>query len=233
MGLFFRLVSPYYNRTQPIRSQRLNPRSRKLRVAARLKRPKSVTFINTTRTEVKYIGSVLTGNFASVSTAGALQDLGTNIAEGSEMNQRVGRTITLRSLDVFGTLLGGQVNLVGDDSHNTVRIVVFEGQPGLVAAGINWTLNTVADPRTINGCSRILSDRFYKLVSPGRDSTGYVPAEQLVKFSVPLSGQMIFSGAAAGTQSGRTIYMYMVTDSAGVPNPGFSTGVASLSWYDY
>lgn len=192
-----------------------------------------VTYLNPGPQEIKYIGRVLTGDFASVSTTGALYDMCSNIAEGAEINQRIGRSIKLRSLDVYGTLIGGQINLVTDDRYNTVRITVFTGQPGLLPASINWNLNAIADPRTCNGVERVLYDEVVTLRSFSRDSTGYMPAQKGVRFCVPLKGRrQLFSGLASGSQSCSTVYLYMVSDSAAITNPGFVSGVASISWID-
>lgn len=192
-----------------------------------------VTYLNPGPNEIKYIGRVLTGEFASISTSGAIYDMCSNIAEGAEINQRIGRSVKLRRLDVYGTLVGGQTNLVTDDRYNTVRITVFTGAPGIGVGGINWSLNAIADPRTCNGVERILYDEVVTLRSFSRDSTGYMPAQRAVRFSVSLSGRrQLFSALTSGSQSCSTVYLYMVSDSAAVANPGFVSGVASISWID-
>jgi len=181
------------------------------------------------RMENKYTPYVLTTNFASVSTSGKSYDFGGSVAEGTDYLNRIGREIRLTGLRIFGQLVGGQSNSATDENRNVVRISVVEISPGASLA--NYSVTSVADPRNW-GCRRVLFDKLYSLNTPGRDSTGYLPACVMVDEHVPLNDRIYYSGTAANTQIGLSYALWMVSDSGAVPNPGFTNGTLSIGFID-
>ncbi len=176
--------------------------------------------------ESKHYDLVLPTVAGSFSTAGVLVDLLSSIAQGNDTSNREGRAIYLTEVSLSGVLSGGQSNTAADDNHNVVRMVIFRGDPGLSVATAtgSWPINVPADVRFFPGAARVLHDRIIALPSPGRDSTGYLPATRNVKLRLPLNQRILFTGAAAGTVSSTTIYVYFVSDSNLAPHPGFIQG---------
>lgn len=174
----------------------------------------------TSRESKEYIGNL--NSFTSVSTAGAYFAVGATIAEGTESYNRLGRNARLTSFRIFGCLDGGQVNAITDDSHNTFRVCLIQGVVG-IAPTIG--VGDYIDPRNSPGVLRVLYDDIISLSTPGADSTGYLVATKQWKAQCKLPNiPMVWSGSAGNTVKGTEIYLYMVSDSAAVANPGFTNG---------
>lgn len=169
--------------------------------------------------------------FGSISTAISYLDVTALIGAGTDYFNRVGRQITLQSLTVSGTMVGGQSNLATDDPYNVVRISVVKGNVGMTF-GV-WGLTQVLSTDTVLGLDKVYMDSFLTLQSPGQASTGYMPAVKRVEFSVDLRHVVThFTTAAAGSQNGETCYLVMVSDSTVMPNPGFINGSWVLRFSD-
>jgi len=95
------------------------------------------------------------------------------------------------------------------------------------------TVSSILDPRFTTGADVVLADRIVTLQTPGRDSTGYLPAVRRISMSVDLTrvGPIYFSGGAA-TVKNREVYVVMVSDSSLAPNPGFTNGALKFDFYD-
>lgn len=129
-------------------------------------------------------------------------------------------------LTLGGILQGGQTNVATDDRQNSVRLVVFEGYTGMLAANVtaSWSLSNPTEVRYLNGSLHVLHDELIPLVSPAPDSTGYMPAIASLHLEIPYSKRITYSGAAANSTSGVTVYLYMISDSGVAPSPGFING---------
>jgi len=145
------------------------------------------------------------------------------VAEGTEDYQRVGRVIIARVAVIDGVIAGGQSNIATDDAYNVVRLGCVLGAPGLNMSGL--TVNTPADPRQFTGVVAFLWDQKFVLQSPGRDSTGYMPALKQVRKTIRLNRPLHYTSNATGTISGYDFVFYAVSDSSLVPNPGFVAGI--------
>lgn len=179
-------------------------------------------------TEVKYVNLDLTTQFASVGTTTVTYNV-SQIAQGATLNQRQGNLAVVRELMLDGVLRGGQSNLATDDSVNAVRMIVWVGAIG---ATPGYGFGTWPNPNTITGCERILYDSMFTLTSPGRDSTGYMPASRRVRFRLPVNVVCPFTSAAANSGSMHAVYLSMVTDSSLAPNPGFTQGYLATKFTD-
>jgi len=126
-------------------------------------------------------------------------------------------------------LVGGQTNVVTDDSYNTFRIVVFSHTVGSTIA---FTLTDLLDPRFNQGLRKVFYDKSFTLTSPGRDSTGYMPAVHKIEATIPLNFLQLYSGTGATAVSTEELAIGMVSDSVGVPNPGFESGSIALFYAD-
>lgn len=152
---------------------------------------------------------------------------------GTDIGNRIGRVINLRRFFLRGMLVGGQSNLVTDDSYNTVRMVCFVGRAGLVTA--DWAARNIDDPVLpgVDGVKQVLVDRVITLQVPALDSTGYIPATKHVAWETNLSLQVEYGEAAASVPAGSdSLYLALVSDSAAAPNPGFTVGFHCLLWQD-
>ena len=177
-------------------------------------------------TETKAVIRGLLMNFCSET-----DEDGTTKPNGTDIYNRVGRQVTLQSLSVSGTMVGGQSNVVTDDPYDVVRISVVKGNVGMTFSG--FTISSVLTPDTQIGLDRVLLDRFVTLSSPSRDSTGYMQAMKRIDFQVDLRRVVThFTTAAAGSQNGETCYLVVVSDSSTVPNPGFVDGAWVVRFAD-
>lgn len=169
---------------------------------------------------------------ASVNTTGVLINLYSAIAQGTDLNQRVGRSIESLSYHLFGTLVGGQANLATDDRINTVRFVFFEATVGTVVSNVNtaWGLSIPADPRYAPGVTRVLRDELFTLTSLGRDSLGYMPASTTINMTGSYTKRLTYTSAAVNSISGTCLFLFMISDSAAVANPGFTSGAWAVTW---
>jgi len=181
--------------------------------------------------ELKQKVYALTTNFSSVSTAGQQYDIGSTIGQGLEIDQRIGRAIRAVKVSLTGTMVGGQTNSVTDDRRNTVRLCLLLAES---VSTFTYTVSDVLDPRLRPGLVRVLYDRVFELVTPGGDSTGYIPATKEMHLSIPINKIMTFGQAAAGAAAASpySLFLYVVSDSAGVPHPGFVDGNMVLSYTD-
>jgi hypothetical protein len=179
--------------------------------------------------ENKYFNSPLTTYFASVSTTKRILDLCSPIVEGDDYNMREGREVKLRDLIFYGQLIGGQSNLGTDEQRNCFRISVVEAPTSWSSSSID--VSGPADCR-LWGCQRILFDELFSLVSPGRDTVGYMPAGLYVDRQVRVRNHVNYAGSGAAADVGLTIFLVMVSDSAISPNPGFTNGNWALRFED-
>ena len=172
---------------------------------------------------------------SSIGTAGYLLDAA-RIGQGVDNELRVGRKVNPLTLRLNGVLHGGQSNTAVDDSINTVRLILFTGAPNLsaAAAATAWSLNKPGDPARMGGCYSVLLDVTLVLVSPGRDSTGYLPAARHVNYVVSLRQalpELMFSGSD-GTTNHTGVYLFALSDSSAMPNPGFVSGGLTIDYLD-
>lgn len=184
-----------------------------------------------TLTEVKHYARALSTNFGSVSTTSTALDLTNLITAGTGNLERIGRSIFVKGVFVEGSLHGGQSNLVTDDNHNTVRIVMVRGTPATTAAMVS-TLSLSYGPingENISGVKQVLMDRSVELPSPGPDSTGYMPALKHVRFYVPVNKFITYFSSGPSDES---IVLAAVSDSTAVSHPGFTSGWLDILFTD-
>lgn len=184
------------------------------------------------RREVSRLVIPAINQLASVSSTGVLINLFSAVAQGTDLNQRVGRSIQTLSYNLFGTLVGGQTNLATDDKINTVRIVFFEAAVGTLVSAVNsaWGLSIPADPRYAPGVTRVLRDELFTLTSLGRDSVGYMPASTTINMTGSYTKRLMYTSAAANSISGTCLFLFMISDSVAVPSPGFTSGAWVANW---
>lgn len=180
--------------------------------------------------ERKYFTTALTSKFRSVATTPNGLDLATGIVQGDDFSQRTGRMVRLTKVHLVGQLVGGQANTVADESDNCFRIMLVQTAAGASPASA-FTISVPPDSRQLS-CQRVVYDEMFTLTSPGRDSVGYLPASTMVNLHLPVSQEIIFVGGGAASQAGLSLQLWMVSDSAAVPNPGFTSGFLAMEFED-
>jgi hypothetical protein len=157
----------------------------------------------------------------------------TGIAEGTDINDRIGREIVVDEIRFGGQLFGGQTNTALDDPYNNIRMLVVMAMSGLVAA--DWaavTLEAPIDPRTTPKLQRLFYDTVVDLRVPGVDTVGYLPAHALwtrrVKCNVPIK----FTSNAGASVNGYDLYACWISDSAAAPSPGFVQSFVATIFHD-
>jgi len=184
--------------------------------------------------ELKYIPYVLSARFASVSTAGSSLDVAGLVAQGADAGMRIGRSIFIKDLTFDCTFEGGQSNLATDDNHNTIRVAVLEGVPSTLATSLasTGTVSSWLSRETYSGLNRVSLDRMIDLPSPGRDSTGYMPALAHFRAHIPVNKTFVYTGVAGADVSANTILIWMVSDSTTVSHPGVTYGNFCVRYID-
>lgn len=168
----------------------------------------------------------------AVTATGVLINLYSAIPQGTDLNQRIGRSIKSINYSLYGTLVGGQTNTVADDRINTIRIVFLEANVGTTVTAVNtsWGLTFPADPRYAPGVTRVLRDELFTLTSLGRDSVGYMPASTTISMNGSYSKRLTYTSTASNSISGTCLFLFMITDSVAVPSPGFTSGAWAVTW---
>jgi hypothetical protein len=166
--------------------------------------------------------------FTTITSSFVKLDLCNGIGYGTAVNARIGNIITCKRFVLDCTLAGGQANLATDDRYNTVRVVMYSATPGNSQTP---SLSQCLEPRLIPGWFDVFLDRTIILESPGKDSTGYMPAVRRLKFDIPLRERIMYTGST-GTQSGKSLFLGFISDSGVAPSPGILSGFASLLYED-
>jgi hypothetical protein len=182
-------------------------------------------------TESKMIQTDLS-TLAPINTTPVILEFIGGVIPGSGTSQRIGRLITVKRVTANFQLQGGQANGVLDDRNNLVRIMICTGARALTAANFSsWTIITNRDIRYSFNTFAILYDKRISLVSPGRDSTGYMPALQEISLNIRLNLRVAYAADAAGSED-IGIYLVAVSDSAAAPNPFIANGAAYVEYLD-
>jgi hypothetical protein len=174
--------------------------------------------------ELKYTAARLDTWFPSIPTGVINYDIPSLIASGATISTRIGRSIFATDLAINGVLAGGQTNTVADDAHNSVRIAVVSALTGLTWSAGTFNLSTILDPRQMVGLDHVYFDKVFTLVSPGRDSTGYLPALMNVCERIKIQRKFNYASDAATVCSPNDLYLIACSDSSVVPHPGFISG---------
>lgn len=184
--------------------------------------------------ETKFTTANTSTSFASISTNWSEVDL-TNIGQGVTATTRVGQEIDLRGVRINGVMVGGQTNVALDDNRNIVRIVLalWDTKTATPCQTNGVTLSALLNNKVPSGTGLIKKymDRIITLNSPGRDSTGYMPAQRYIKIYKRLARKIKYS-TTAGTTAQTKLVLSMLSDSVAVPNPGFVSGDLSVYFDD-
>ena len=170
-------------------------------------------------------------------------------SQGGLSTQIVGRRYELVGFSLYGTVGGGQANTSADDKYNTLRIVaaIFDGDASGLAPSAKWptmsqgTSTPIRLRNPVNPADgstqmmrRKLKDKVITLVSPGRDSTGYMPCIKTVGFRFRFKKPLIvnFTNESGTIKPDKYVAIGMMSDSNIVPSVGFISGALTWFWKD-
>jgi len=187
-------------------------------------------FVNFSLTDVTY-------GFPSVGNAWTERELNL-VAAGTESNQRTGRRIKLKSLEIKGTLAAGASGNVLDDPYNNMRIVIglYDESTPLTTGSATMFLPIM---RTLGTNGSLIKKYLDKFVALNVTSTekgqgdGYAPQCKTFKFYKKWKKGIFIDYIGTDADDGtKFLYMSCISDSAAVPNPGFVTGYILLKYED-
>lgn len=190
--------------------------------------------------ENKQITVSLNATYGAITSNWTESDL-TNVAEGVTGNGRIGRKLKLRSIEVKGVMATGDSESLADDPYNVVRIVIglWSGSAG--ATPLGTALTTINAPIRKNlGTRNFLIRKYYdKYIPLSVTSTekgggdGYTPQTKLIsyfkRFKRPI---LITYGDDTVTYPDKRFIFAAISDSSGVPSPGFIAGYIVVSYED-
>lgn len=181
--------------------------------------------------EVKFVQVQNVAQLSGITSSGFILSLGGLVIEGSDIFNRIGRSIHVLGLSFFGQLCGGQSNIALDDNRNVVRLSVITAVSGATVGSLAYSLNTPLCNRTTVGLAHVYHDELISLESPGRDSTGYMPALADVQFRVNLGFKLNYTSGAA-VPSFKDLFLVAISDSSAAPSPGFTNGAFYLTFVE-
>jgi hypothetical protein len=183
---------------------------------------------------MKHFDFTLASGFGSIGSGSVNSvDLTTNIVQGTDYNQRLGRAIVIRRIAFSGTLVGGQVGVNIDDAYNTMRFSFVRALPATSWLASTYNVSSVLDPRTVKGLESVVHDKIVCLSSPGvATGPGYIPATRRVVMDKAVSEPVSYVGTLVGTSNSTCLWLIAVSDSTIIPNPGFVSGVISIYFTD-
>lgn len=184
----------------------------------------------------------ITATFGSVSTAGQGFSIGgcmqtVNAIQGGH----VGRKVRIKSLEIKGILSGGQNGTALDEAYNVVRLCVVSARgtstttpPAfLLGAGLNAPFQH--DITNSASLSKVYMDRYIPMVSNGTERAagdGLNPHLRFVHYYKRWRNGFPIIYLSDTTATKRDIWIWMLTDSAAVPNPGFVNGWIKVIYED-
>lgn len=182
-------------------------------------------------TKTGQIGKLPT-DFSSISSTWSEADR-SNVPAGAGESQRVGRHIAISGVHLEGVLSSGVSNLATDDKYNLVRIVIGIWTTATPCAGLDRDLPIDKWYQGKGKLIRKIYDQVIPLESPGRDSTGYMPALRKVSIHRRFKNPVIctYADDTVNYPDKRVVFSF-VSDSGVVTNPGFIEGYYHIEYMD-
>lgn len=174
--------------------------------------------------------------FDSVTTAWSEVDL-LDLEEGEQSDQRIGKSVSITSIEMIAVVSGGQVNGATDDTRDTMRVVIglYHGGAVTPLTTAGAALDSPIKPYLFTRATLIRKylDKFVTLDTNGADSTGYLPVQKTLKFYKKFKKPIkITWGTDPDDYPSKKLIMSCLSDSAGVPNPGFVHGYIMVRYID-
>lgn len=189
--------------------------------------------------ENKILTERMVTNYSSVSNTWSESSL-MLIPQGIGNNQRIGNQIRIRSLEVNGIIAEGSSGSPADDIYNVMRIVIALWSGSTVTTPLQTAATSLdACIRRTNAPQGLLKKYYDKYIPLTVASTtdnagnGYCPNLRKFKYyKIFKKGLLIDFGNSGTLTPDKRLIMSMITDSFGIPNPGFITGYWAISYED-
>lgn len=182
-------------------------------------------------------GSLVVAPFISVTTTWSEQAFGL-IGRGTEVNRRIGNSITVKSIQLEMVLVGGANNSIVDDVRNTIRIILasWDGDTNTPLGTASWNMDYPLRSTLCPSASNMLKkyyDKYITITSGGADDTGYIPGMRKVSYYkfFKKGFKMNFADATENYPDKRLI-LSMISDSSTIPNPGVTSGYFVITYED-
>lgn len=181
-------------------------------------------------------GSMAVAPFTSIGTSWVEQAFGL-VGRGTEVNKRIGNSITVKSIQLEMVLVGGATDNIADDAYNTVRIVLAawdcETTPlGAASWNMNYPLRSTLCPTTSSMLKKYY-DKYITIPSVGAGTIGVTPGMRKVSYYKYFKKgfKMNFADASADYPDKKLI-LSMISDSQLPPNPGVTNGYWVITYED-
>lgn len=230
-----------YRRRSKGRSRRRGFKRRAITKARNRAFTKRVKRIAQRTHELKYVTTTL-GNWNAVGSAATTIALKTQMGltqSTGAQSSIIGREVTIHSIWLRGTLVGGNTGLITDDWFNSFRIVLASFVPGtLTTWSAGMTVNSYLGKVNGLGVDTLkykIWDKKYMLHTAGGDpdGAGYIPMPKFVSLYKRFkNGLKIKFRDDALTLPDQELMLSMVSDSTAVPNPGFVDGFLRVTYTD-
>lgn len=163
----------------------------------------------------------------------------TNISPGSSGNNRIGRRISVKYLELRGVLAGGDSSSPADDPFSVLRIVLgiwkTQSTP-LTTATVTMNMPIMKSMNGCQGLEKKLYDKFIPLNVASTESSGgdgYAPLIRTFNFKKYFKKPLVITfGDDTSNTSDHNIVLSCMSSSTLVPHPGFVNGYYMISWED-
>lgn len=186
-------------------------------------------------TEKGYAAFTLPSVFGSIGNAWIERSLA-QPSEGTDVVNRIGRKIRVKSIEVNGILASGATDTVADDISNVVRLRLSLNNPKsatpLVTAGAGMSDPLYKDTVAGEYLIKTYKDMYIPLeaVSTGQGD-GYTPSLKRIRFTKRFKHPVEITFASIdNTKPDKLFFLSMISDSLAVLNPGFTQGYCILRY---
>jgi len=216
----------YWKRSKPIRYRGYRPNGRRPETKLHLSYYNALGYI---------YGSLGSTNFGSISDSGLVAELTSMISNGSNVNQRIGGQIFLKTITI-------QLMMSPGDNNNFVRLILCRPLAGMTAGGANINTsqffngycNGVSTPLNpaVSTQYFIYFDEVVKLeyVAAAGSSSSQTACQQFFKKVVKVNLPIKYDNVSGYTTN--PIFFAAISDSSAVAHPGAVAGGISITFHD-
>jgi hypothetical protein len=173
----------------------------------------------------RFVTVPLISTFPSITSTWSLYEPTNLIRLGTDYNGRLGRQVKITKLQMKGIVVGGQSNLGTDDPRNVVRVVVALVDGSFTSSSLSGiSLGVPVTNQNVTGLLTLYRDLLINLNTFSRDTTGYVPAQKAVGFTVSPNATLLYNDSIGGFSPVPRIIICVLSDSSFAPSPGFTSG---------
>lgn len=161
-----------------------------------------------------------------------------NPAQGLTLSNRIGRKISIKTLEINGVLAGGQSESALDDAYNVlrVRIALYTGETVTPCTGVSLN-SPIRKDITPTGKYLIKTymDKYIPLNVASTEKgggDGYAPMCKRFKYFKKFSKPIEMDYVSDLVVPNKFLIMSCISNSAAVPSPGFVSGWIVIRYTD-